>query len=65
VDRDTWLLNAIHYVAFGSWTIREWHNVDEAADSLNGIYGAVAKIRQASRDGTLPVWAAKISKQEH
>lgn len=54
VQRDIWLLDAIHRAATGEWKI---HNFDElAGGKINEFVGVLEKVRQAAFDDDLPIW---------
>lgn len=53
VERDVWLLYAVHYIAYGSWTFIE-NPLDE--DHLTAGHQALDEIRQKAFDKDLPVW---------
>jgi len=53
VERDVWLLNAVHYIAFGSWEFTEI-NLNEA--NWTAGHDAQMEIKQMAFDGRLPVW---------
>lgn len=52
-QRDVWLLDAIHFVAFGSWERREWNDL---GGSLEILYTAAKDIEQAALDALVPIW---------
>lgn len=60
VVRDVWLLNAIHYVAFGSWQLKEWESL---SGNIGKLSDASDKIRQRARDGDLPIWGSRSGSQ--
>jgi len=53
VERDVWLLYAVHYIAYGSWAFIEIP-LDE--DHLTAGHQALDEIRQKAFDKDLPVW---------
>ena len=53
VERDVWLLHAVHYIAFGS---SEFVEIPLEEDQLTAGHQAQDEIRQKAFDGSLPVW---------
>lgn len=53
VERDVWLLIAVHYIAYGSWKFIEIP-LDE--DHITAGHQALDEIRQKAFDGELTVW---------
>jgi hypothetical protein len=53
VERDVWVLNAIHFIAFGSWEIE-----DRALASGQGLelVPIMRALEQAALDGKVPIW---------
>ena len=54
VERDVWLLDAIHRAAIGEWKICDFDQLAEA--KINEFVGVLDKIQQAAFDGDLPIW---------
>ncbi|MDX1486579.1 MAG: hypothetical protein R3268_00155 [Acidiferrobacterales bacterium] len=52
---DVWLLDAIKYVAFGSWDV----SIGMEADHFSSVHDAEVRVIQAAVDGDLPVWGKK------
>ena len=50
---DVFVLDALHYLAFGSWERLEWDDMAENADSLNN---ATHALKQAAWNGEIQVW---------
>lgn len=53
VERDVWLLHAVHYIAFGS---SEFVEIPLEEVQLTAGHQAQDEIRQKAFDGSLPVW---------
>ena len=53
VERDVWLLHAVHYIAFGS---SEFVEIPFEEVQLTAGHQAQDEIRQKAFDGSLPVW---------
>lgn len=59
IKRDIHLLNALHYIAFGSWDLQNLDSETPGADSfISALNKAAVAVRQAGRDGDLPVWGS-------
>ena len=56
VGRDLSVLEAVHFLAFGSWEIRDW---DELDGKVMPIYSAANDIEQAALDNAIPIWGKR------
>lgn len=54
LQRDAWLIEGIYYIASGEWAVR--NELPEIEPEITAIYSAASKVRQAARDGVLPIW---------
>lgn len=55
-ERDVSVLSALHYIAFGDWTVRRWLTESHPAGDAERLGEADDAFRQAAADGLLPVW---------
>ena len=53
VERDIWLLHAVHFIAYDSWEFIE-NPLNEK--NITAGHDALDEIRQKAFDGSLPVW---------
>jgi hypothetical protein len=51
--RDTSVLEAIHYLAFGDWRVRSF---DELEGEIPRLHGAMKMVEQAALDDLIPIW---------
>lgn len=56
VERDTSIYDAVNFIAFGTWIHQEWHGEEAPTGRVNALGRAANLIRQAARDGKIPIW---------